>query len=198
MTSKPTYELNRVIKTVSLHIPNDSFDEENDDIDDKPNLNIQDLRLSQIINPSSLKNINPSELEVKQKNESIEKTDQKRHFNKTHFILLIKNNLSRFLIVLSYLIIQIILCIIQYELYISSNVAVKVARLCGILLNLNSCVIILLAMRRLITWVRNSFCGKFLPVDDFIQFHKFLGFYLLILSIIHTSAHCVNLCLSFI
>ena len=73
MTSKPTYELNRVIKTVSLHIPNDSFDEENDDIDDKPNLNIHDLRLSQIINPSSLKNINPSELEVKQKNESNEK-----------------------------------------------------------------------------------------------------------------------------
>ena len=123
---------------------------------------------------------------------------QKRNLNKTHFILLIKNNLSRFLIVLSYLIIQIILCIIQYELYISSNVAVKVARLCGILLNLNSCVIILLAMRRLITWVRNSFCGKFLPVDDFIQFHKFLGFYLLILSLIHTSAHCVNLCWSFI
>jgi hypothetical protein len=194
VTSKPAYELNRVSKTVSLHISDDSFDEEDDHSDQGPDLNIQDLRLSQIINPSNLKKFNYIPETVKEKDDSVEKINKKNSFNKTHIILIIKNNLSRFLIILSYAIIQIILCTIQYELYISSNIATKVARLCGILLSLNSCVIILLAMRRLVTWVRNSFCGKFLPVDDFIEFHKYLGFYLFILSLIHTIAHCVNLC----
>lgn len=106
-----------------------------------------------------------------------------------------RNNLSFFATIIAYFLIQIALSIIQYHLYASSNMAVRFARIGGILLDFNSGVIILLVLRRLTTWLRNSVIGRnYLPVDDFIKFHKFVGIFILLLSIMHTVAHCINLC----
>lgn len=106
-----------------------------------------------------------------------------------------RNNLSFFIICFLYLILQIILAIIQYLIYIDVNPAVKVARIGGILLDLNSSLIVLLALRRLTTWIRNSVVGRnYLPMDDVIKFHKFIGIFIVVLSLVHTIGHCVNLC----
>jgi hypothetical protein len=106
-----------------------------------------------------------------------------------------KNNLSFFLTIFVYLLIQVMLVLIQMHIYWNVNLPLKFARAGGILLNFNSGLIIVLVLRRLVTWVRNSFIGRnYLPVDDFIRFHKFLGIIILLLSIEHTLGHCVNLC----
>lgn len=106
-----------------------------------------------------------------------------------------RNNISFFLTILIYFIVQIVLAIIQYFLYIESNVAVRFARIGGILLNFNSSLIVLLVLRRLVTWLRNSLLGRnFLPVDNFIKFHKFIGIFIVLFSILHTVSHCINLC----
>lgn len=109
-----------------------------------------------------------------------------------------RNNLSFFLTFLVYLLIQIGLALLQYYLYIESNVAVRIARIGGILINFNSVLVILLVLRRLTTWIRNSAIGRnYLPIDDSIKFHKFVGLFIFVLSLVHTAAHCVNLCKSF-
>lgn len=105
-----------------------------------------------------------------------------------------KNHISFFVIIALYALVNVGLGILQFMLYESSNIAVRIARVGGILLDFNCSLIILLVLRRLITWMRNSVIGRnFLPLDDFIKFHKFIGVYILLLSIVHTLAHCVNL-----
>ena len=109
-----------------------------------------------------------------------------------------KKNLPFFVFILIYLILQAVLVFIQYELYRHSRWPIIIARLCGILLNFNSCFIILLVMRRLVTNIRNSIVGRLLSMDEFILFHKWIGIFILVLSILHTIAHGINLyCLNF-
>lgn len=110
-----------------------------------------------------------------------------------------RNNLSFFLTFLVYLMIQVGLGLLQYFLYIESNVAVRIARIGGILINFNSGLVILLVLRRLTTWIRNSAIGRnYLPIDESIKFHKFVGLFIFALSLVHTAAHCVNLCKFFL
>lgn len=121
----------------------------------------------------------------------LKKIKKSKYFTLSYY----RNNISFFFTILIYFVIQIILAIIQYFLYIESNLAVRFARIGGILLNFNSSLIVLLVLRRLVTWLRNSLLGRnFLPVDNFIKFHKFIGIFILFFSILHTVAHCINLC----
>ena len=107
----------------------------------------------------------------------------------------LKNNLSYVIVIFSYVLIQIILGIVQYFVYLESNIAIRIARVAGILIDFNSCLIILLVMRRFVTWLRNSYVGRnFLPCDSFITFHKFIGVFIIILAVVHTIPHGVNLC----
>ena len=105
-----------------------------------------------------------------------------------------RNNMSLILVIVAFVLSQIMLIAIQMHIYSQVNIAVKVARACGILLDFASGLIILLVMRRLITWLRNSIIGRYLPMEHFIHFHKILGFYILFVSLVHTLGHAVNLC----
>jgi len=106
-----------------------------------------------------------------------------------------KNNLAYFLSILVYVLVQILLVLIQYFIYKETNNArLIIARLGGILLDFNCSFMILLVLRRLTTWLRNSYVGRFLPMDDFLAFHKLIGYLILFFSFMHTIAHCINLC----
>ena len=131
------------------------------------------------------------------KNAKKKKTNSK--FSKYTRLSFYRNNLSFFGIIIAYIILSIILIFVQLSYYSDYNAAVKVARTAGILLNFNCSLIILLVLRRLLTWLRNSFIGtNFLPLDDFIKFHKFIGFFLILLTVVHTIGHSINLCLFFL
>lgn len=107
-----------------------------------------------------------------------------------------KNNIPFFTTISVYVIIQIGLIILQLYLYSNVNNFVKAARVGGILLQFNSCLVILIIMRRFTTWLFNSRIGrKVLAFEQFIEFHKFIGFFILILSLEHTISHCLNLCM---
>jgi hypothetical protein len=106
-----------------------------------------------------------------------------------------RNNLAYFLFIVIYLILQILLVVIQLIFYAKNNDAVLVARACGILISFNMGFVLILISRRLTTWLRcTKFGQKCLPLDEFIEFHKIIGVFILILSIGHTLAHCINLC----
>ena len=106
-----------------------------------------------------------------------------------------RNNMSFFIVILVYILISSALVAIQLYLYKDANPGLKAARVGGILLNFNCSLIILLVLRRLLTWIRNSAIGtNFLPLDDFIKFHKFIGIFLFVLTVEHTVGHMFNLC----
>ena len=104
-----------------------------------------------------------------------------------------KTNLTTFLLV--YLIIQLVIVILQVIAYNGHTNAILVARSAGILLAFNMSFTILLVLRRCLTWASNvKILRLCLPINDFIKLHKFIGIYIIVLSFVHTIAHCCNHC----
>src|SRR5690606_8194064 len=58
---------------------------------------------------------------------------------------------------------------------LGANVLVQIARGCGACLNFNGALILVPMMRRFLTWLRRTWLGAVLPVDDSIAFHKIVG-----------------------
>ncbi|HWA76767.1 MAG TPA: EF-hand domain-containing protein [Polyangiaceae bacterium] len=79
--------------------------------------------------------------------------------------------------------------LIQYR---SAGPWVMLARGLGACLNLNGALVLVPVTRRLLTWVRNSALGRFLPLDDALSIHRFLGQCLFFMGLAHTGAHLVN------
>jgi predicted ferric reductase len=106
-----------------------------------------------------------------------------------------RNNLAFLITFLVYFLVQLGLVILQINTYQNSIMAVRVARVGAILIDFNISLMILLVLRRFTTWIRNSFIGRnYLPIDQTIQFHKFIGCYIVILSLMHIIGQSVNLC----
>lgn len=106
-----------------------------------------------------------------------------------------KRNIKSIGYMLIYALIQILLVVIQANTYIKSNSVILVARCCGILISFNMAIVVILIFRRLTTLLRGTKFGyKYLPLDELLSFHKFSGVFILVLSLVHTIAHCINLC----
>jgi NADPH oxidase 5 len=75
---------------------------------------------------------------------------------------------------------------------LGANVLVQVARGCGACLNFNGALILLPMMRRFLTWLRRTWLGAIVPVDDSIVFHKVVGHAMFGFGLVHTLAHLTN------
>ncbi len=117
--------------------------------------------------------------------------DLKRFFKLSYW----KNNFSELIALILYVLFHVAL--ITYVLIIRANttVPVKFARVPGMLLNLNCAFIILLVLKRLITWFRTSEIGRKVSVlDGALDIHKIIGFWLAFLSLVHSFGHFFNFC----
>ncbi|CAF4737076.1 unnamed protein product [Rotaria socialis] len=107
-----------------------------------------------------------------------------------------KNNLSRIIMLIVYLLINLglVIYVIWYRtVKVKSNVPIIFARIFGMLLNFNCTFIIVLMLKQTILIIRsNKFLRKCIPVDDHIDFHKVVGRIIVVFSILHTVAHVVN------
>ncbi|UJR09322.1 hypothetical protein I4U23_013565 [Adineta vaga] len=108
----------------------------------------------------------------------------------------IRDNLSRIIVLILYILINLALTIyvIIYRVSVTkSHAFVVLARIGGMLLNFNCALIITLMLKHTILVIRtNSFLRKIIPVDDHIDFHKVVGRVIGALAILHTVAHMIN------
>lgn len=102
------------------------------------------------------------------------------------------NNLRKVLFYVWYAVVNIVLMGYAGYLYRESNGFLITARVCGLPLNFNCMLILMLMMRKSLTYLRLTFWNNFLPLDHNILFHKRVGIIIFILSIIHTGAHIGN------
>lgn len=72
------------------------------------------------------------------------------------------------------------------------GVGIAITRGAAGALSFNMALILLTVCRNILTIVRESFFGEFLPLDSAITFHKIVGVTIGVLSTIHTVGHCVN------
>ena len=76
--------------------------------------------------------------------------------------------------------------------YDGEGLPIQVARGCGMALNYNGMLILLPMMRTTLTRLRQSAIGRSLPVDDAIDFHRWVGQTMFALAVVHSAAHLVN------
>ncbi|XP_006823383.1 NADPH oxidase 5-like [Saccoglossus kowalevskii] len=74
-----------------------------------------------------------------------------------------------------------------------SDVWIAIAKGSGRCLSFNTMFIVILMLRKCLTWLRRTMLGYYLPLDDHVMLHKMVGWIIVILSIIHTVSHLLNL-----
>jgi len=79
----------------------------------------------------------------------------------------------------------------KYE-HLGANLAVQIARGFGACLNFNGALILVPVMRNLLTWVRRTWLGHLVPVDQALDFHKLAGQLMFAFGLGHTAAHFTN------
>ncbi|XP_037307452.1 NADPH oxidase 5 [Pungitius pungitius] len=66
------------------------------------------------------------------------------------------------------------------------------AKGCGQCLNFNCTFIMVLMLRRFLTWLRATWVVKVLPLDQNILLHQIVGYAILCFTLVHTTAHIFN------
>ncbi|XP_041356089.1 NADPH oxidase 5-like isoform X2 [Gigantopelta aegis] len=102
------------------------------------------------------------------------------------------NNLSMVVVVLVYVSVNIALFVVGSWIYRTHNWYLVTARGCGMCLNFNCCLVLLLMMRLTLTFLRTTFLAHVLPLDENIQLHKWVGVAILLFAAGHSLAHIGN------
>ncbi|XP_075995786.1 NADPH oxidase 5 isoform X1 [Genypterus blacodes] len=72
------------------------------------------------------------------------------------------------------------------------GVCFMVAKGCGQCLNFNCTFIMVLMLRRCLTWLRATWIVRVLPLDQNILLHQIVGYAILCFTLVHTTAHILN------
>jgi hypothetical protein len=108
----------------------------------------------------------------------------------------LRNNLARIIFLILYILINLALSlyvVIYRSTVRKANGLVVFARIGGMLLNFNCTLVIVLMLKYTILMVRsNKHLRKWIPIDDHIDFHKFVGRFITVLVIFHAVAHMIN------
>ncbi|XP_041795522.1 NADPH oxidase 5 isoform X2 [Chelmon rostratus] len=67
-----------------------------------------------------------------------------------------------------------------------------VAKGCGQCLNFNCTFVMMLMLRRCLTWLRATWVVRVLPLDQNILLHQIVGYAILCYTVVHTTAHIFN------
>nr|XP_046251048.1 NADPH oxidase 5 isoform X1 [Scatophagus argus] len=67
-----------------------------------------------------------------------------------------------------------------------------VAKGCGQCLNFNCTFVMVLMLRRCLTWLRATWVVRVLPLDQNILLHQIVGYAILCYTLVHTTAHIFN------
>ncbi|XP_067327278.1 NADPH oxidase 5 [Anolis sagrei] len=102
------------------------------------------------------------------------------------------NNGSKLLFLGSYLAVNILLFTLAALQHVGSGAWIMLAKGCGQCLNLNCTFLVVLMLRRCLTWLRTTWVAKVLPLDQSVLLHQLIGCSVAALSVLHTGAHVAN------
>ncbi|HUX22860.1 MAG TPA: ferric reductase-like transmembrane domain-containing protein, partial [Spirochaetia bacterium] len=76
--------------------------------------------------------------------------------------------------------------------HLGANIYLQVARGAGACLNLNGALILIPMLRSILSWLRRSFLGVFVPADQSVDIHRLIGEVMFFFALVHTGAHLLN------
>ncbi|XP_060770493.1 NADPH oxidase 5 [Neoarius graeffei] len=102
------------------------------------------------------------------------------------------NNSRKLFFLCLYAFLNILLFIIAMLQHAPGGPWYMLAKGCGLCLNLNCTFIMILMLRRCLTWLRATWVVKVLPLDQNILLHQIVGYAIFIFTLVHTMAHVMN------
>uniref|UniRef100_A0A4W4FG40 NADPH oxidase, EF-hand calcium binding domain 5 n=1 Tax=Electrophorus electricus TaxID=8005 RepID=A0A4W4FG40_ELEEL len=125
--------------------------------------------------------LKPPEMEQKKRNTP-------RYLTRAYW----QNNSRKLLFLCFYCLINVLLFIMAMLQHAPGGIWLMLAKGCGTCLDLNCTFIMVLMLRRCLTWLRATWVVRVLPLDQNILLHHIVGYAILIFTIGHTMAHVMN------
>ncbi|XP_063170067.1 NADPH oxidase 5 [Candoia aspera] len=102
------------------------------------------------------------------------------------------NNMNKLLLLGSYACVNVVLFILAALKQAGSGIWTAVAKGCGQCLNFNCAFILVLMLRRSLTWLRATWVARVLPLDQNVILHQLMGYMVGALTAVHMGAHIIN------
>uniref|UniRef100_A0A7N6A7I1 NADPH oxidase, EF-hand calcium binding domain 5 n=1 Tax=Anabas testudineus TaxID=64144 RepID=A0A7N6A7I1_ANATE len=119
--------------------------------------------------------------------------DQKKHQTPRYLTRSYWHNNSRKLLFLcGYTCLNVLLFVVAMLRHSYGGGWFMVAKGCGQCLNFNCTFIMVLMLRRCLTWLRATWVVRLLPLDQNILLHQIVGYAILLFTLVHTAAHVFN------
>ncbi|XP_033725536.1 NADPH oxidase 5-like isoform X2 [Pecten maximus] len=161
----------------------DSADEDNSGA-----ISFEELKAELEKHPGVLENLTISAAQWLKPPDKKKNKTRRRYFT----VAYLRNNLKKVVFLILYFLINIALGAYAAYSYRNSNGFIIAARICGMNLNFNCMFILVLMLRKSITYLLMTKIAKFLPLEQNILFHKMVGWMIGFYSIVHTFAHIGN------
>uniref|UniRef100_A0A6I8R677 NADPH oxidase, EF-hand calcium-binding domain 5 n=1 Tax=Xenopus tropicalis TaxID=8364 RepID=A0A6I8R677_XENTR len=116
------------------------------------------------------------------------KSHTPRYLTRTYW----HNNRSKLLFMCCYWCLNVLLFGLAAVNHASLGGWIMVAKGCGQCLNFNCTFIVVMMLRRCLTWLRTTCVVRFLPLDQNVVLHELIGYVIFVLTVIHTAAHITN------
>ncbi|XP_067236109.1 NADPH oxidase 5 [Chanodichthys erythropterus] len=192
-------ELRTVLKSClresAISLPEEKLDDltlalfESADKDNSGSITFEELKAELENFPEVMENLTisaanwlkPPDLEQK-------KRKTPRYLTRTYW----HNNSRKLFFLCLYALLNVLLFIIAMLKNAHGGPWFMVAKGCGQCLNLNCTFVMVLMLRRSLTWLRATWVVRILPLDQNILLHQIVGYAILIFSIVHTGAHVLN------
>ncbi|KAK3594672.1 hypothetical protein CHS0354_016337 [Potamilus streckersoni] len=194
------YELRTVLKSCmeesSLSLTDENLDKltealfESADEDGSDTITFEELKAELEKHPGLLENLTISAAKwMKPPEKSKEKKKGVyRYFDCSY----IRNNRRKIIFFFWFVFMNIGLFILGAYNYRTSNGLIIVARGAGMCLNFTCMFVLVLMLRKCITYLRSTRVANILPLDQYILFHKMCGVFIVFWTVIHTSCHIGN------
>ncbi|KAG7522789.1 NADPH oxidase 5 [Solea senegalensis] len=119
--------------------------------------------------------------------------EQKKHHTPRYLTRVYwQNNSRKLLFLCMYTCINMLLFILAMLQHNYGGAWFMVAKGCGQCLNFNCTFVMVLMLRRCLTWLRATWVVRVLPLDQNILLHQIVGYAILSYTLVHTTAHIFN------
>uniref|UniRef100_A0ACB8E514 Uncharacterized protein n=1 Tax=Sphaerodactylus townsendi TaxID=933632 RepID=A0ACB8E514_9SAUR len=182
------------LKESSISLPEGKLDDltgalfESADTDNSGSITFEELRRELECFPEVMENLTISAASWLKPPRVPRKGGRPRYLSAAYW----QNNSSSLAFLGSYGCVNILLFTLAALRHAGSGAWMMLAKGCGQSLNFNCTFIVVLMLRRCLTWLRATWAAGVLPLDQSVTLHQLVGYVVVALATIHTGAHVVN------
>ncbi|XP_008410865.1 NADPH oxidase 5 isoform X2 [Poecilia reticulata] len=192
-------ELRTVLKSClqesAISLPEEKLDDltlvlfESADKDSSGSITFEELKAELENFPEVMENLTISAANwLKPPDQEQKKSQTPRYLTRAYW----QNNSRKLLFLCGYVLLNLMLFVAAMLYHRKGGGWFMLAKGCGQCLNFNCTFVMVLMLRRCLTWLRATWVVRILPLDQNILLHQIVGYAILFFTLVHTAAHVIN------